>query len=65
MLVTRGRRGTAVWAPTDLVGVFNGFEMRRALALMAIHLAIGISRDSRAAPVADGMTQPRSCAARR
>ena len=32
-----------VWAPTDLVGLFNGFELPRVLALMAIHLAIGVS----------------------
>ena len=32
-----------VWAPIDVVGVFNGFEIGRAAALVAIHAAIGIS----------------------
>jgi hypothetical protein len=32
-----------VWAPLDLAGMFNGFEVPRALTLLAIHAAIGIS----------------------
>jgi len=32
-----------VWAPLDMAGMFNGFEVPRALTLMAIHAAIGIS----------------------
>ena len=32
-----------VWAPLDVAGLFNGFEVPRALALIAIHAAIGIS----------------------
>ena len=32
-----------VWAPVDVVGLFNGFEVGRAAALIAIHAAIGIS----------------------
>jgi hypothetical protein len=32
-----------VWAPLDLVGLLNGFEIPRALALIAIHAAIGVS----------------------
>jgi hypothetical protein len=32
-----------VWAPVDVIGVFNGFVVPRALALLAIHAAIGIS----------------------
>jgi len=32
-----------VWAPTDLVGLVNGFEVGRAAALIAIHVAIGVS----------------------
>lgn len=32
-----------VWAPVDIVGVFNGFEVGRAAALLAIHAAIGVS----------------------
>jgi hypothetical protein len=30
-----------VWLPLDLVGLANGFEVGRAAALIAIHLAIG------------------------
>jgi hypothetical protein len=32
-----------VWAPTDLVGLLNGFEAPRAWTLIAIHAAIGVS----------------------
>jgi hypothetical protein len=32
-----------VWAPLDMTGLFNGFEVPRALTLLAIHAAIGIS----------------------
>jgi hypothetical protein len=32
-----------VWAPLDVLGLFNGFEVPRALTLIAIHAAIGIS----------------------
>jgi hypothetical protein len=32
-----------VWAPTDIVGLFNGFEVPRAVTLIAIHALIGIS----------------------
>jgi hypothetical protein len=32
-----------VWAPLDMTGLFNGFEVSRALTLLAIHAAIGIS----------------------
>ena len=32
-----------VWAPLDMAGMFNGFEVPRALTLLAIHAAIGIS----------------------
>ena len=32
-----------VWAPVDVVGVFNGFEIGRAAALISIHAVIGIS----------------------
>jgi hypothetical protein len=32
-----------VWAPLDLFGLLNGFEIGRAVALIAIHVAIGIS----------------------
>jgi hypothetical protein len=32
-----------VWAPLDVIGLFNGFEIGRAAALLAIHAAIGIS----------------------
>jgi hypothetical protein len=32
-----------VWAPIDLVGVFNGFEVGRAAGLIAVHAAIGLS----------------------
>jgi hypothetical protein len=32
-----------VWMPLDLVGLLNGFEVFRALSLIAIHAAIGIS----------------------
>lgn len=32
-----------VWAPTDLVGLLNGFEVPRALTLIAIHAVIGVS----------------------
>jgi hypothetical protein len=32
-----------VWAPVDVVGVFNGFEVGRAATLLAIHALIGVS----------------------
>jgi hypothetical protein len=32
-----------VWAPTDIVGFLNGFELPRAVALLTIHALIGIS----------------------
>lgn len=32
-----------VWAPVDVVGVFNGFEVGRAAGLVAVHAAIGLS----------------------
>jgi hypothetical protein len=32
-----------VWAPTDIVGLFNGFELPRAVALLTIHALIGIT----------------------
>jgi hypothetical protein len=32
-----------VWAPVDIVGVFNGFEIGRAMGLIAVHAAIGFS----------------------
>jgi hypothetical protein len=32
-----------VWAPLDLVGLLNGFDVPRALALIAVHAAIGVS----------------------
>jgi hypothetical protein len=32
-----------VWAPTDVVGFLNGFEIGRAAVLIAIHAAIGVS----------------------
>jgi hypothetical protein len=32
-----------VWAPTDVIGFFNGFELGRAVALIVIHAAIGVS----------------------
>lgn len=32
-----------VWAPIDLVGAFNGFEVGRAVSLIAVHAAIGLS----------------------
>lgn len=32
-----------VWAPTDLAGLFNGFEVPRVVALMTIHALIGVS----------------------
>jgi len=32
-----------VWLPSDLVGVFNGFAVGRAVGLIAVHALIGIS----------------------
>ena len=32
-----------VWLPVDFIASLNGFEVPRAVTLMAIHLAIGIS----------------------
>jgi hypothetical protein len=32
-----------VWLPLDLIGFFNGFELARAISLMAIHAVIGVS----------------------
>ena len=32
-----------VWAPLDMAGMFNGFEVPRALTLLGIHAVIGIS----------------------
>jgi hypothetical protein len=32
-----------VWIPADVVGSFYGFTMPRTLALVAVHLAIGLS----------------------
>jgi hypothetical protein len=32
-----------VWAPLDVVGLLNGFEVGRAATLIAIHAAIGVS----------------------
>jgi hypothetical protein len=32
-----------VWAPVDVVGVFNGFTAGRAAGLVAIHAVIGVS----------------------
>ena len=32
-----------VWAPTDLVGLLNGFEVPRAVTLITIHAVIGIT----------------------
>ena len=32
-----------VWAPTDIVGLVNGFEVPRAVALLTIHAIIGVS----------------------
>ena len=32
-----------VWVPVDLAGLFNGFAVERVAALIAIHLAIGVS----------------------
>jgi hypothetical protein len=32
-----------VWAPTDLVGLLNGFEVPRVIGLITIHAVIGIS----------------------
>lgn len=32
-----------VWAPVDVIGLFNGFELGRVAALIAIHVAIGVS----------------------
>jgi hypothetical protein len=32
-----------VWAPTDIVGLFNGFELPRAVALLTIHALIGVT----------------------
>jgi hypothetical protein len=32
-----------VWAPTDIVGLLNGFEVPRVVALLTIHALIGIT----------------------
>lgn len=32
-----------VWLPTDLVGLASGFEVPRAVTLIAIHLVIGVA----------------------
>ena len=32
-----------VWLPTDLVGLASGFEVPRAVTLIAIHLVIGVT----------------------
>lgn len=32
-----------VWMPIDLVGLFNGFEVPRAVTLIVIHAIIGVS----------------------
>ncbi len=32
-----------VWAPLDLIGLLNGFEVGRVVALIAIHAVIGVS----------------------
>ena len=32
-----------VWAPLDMTGLVNGFEVPRALTLLGIHAVIGIS----------------------
>jgi hypothetical protein len=32
-----------VWAPLDLIGFLNGFEVARAATLIAIHAVIGVS----------------------
>ena len=32
-----------VWAPLDVIGLLNGFEVGRAATLIAIHVVIGVS----------------------
>ena len=32
-----------VWLPSDLVGVFNGFAVGRAVGLITVHAVIGVS----------------------
>jgi len=32
-----------VWAPLDVVGLLNGFEVGRAVALITVHAAIGLT----------------------
>jgi hypothetical protein len=32
-----------VWAPTDIIGLLNGFELPRAVTLITIHALIGIT----------------------